>query len=82
MQCYAAPMNTALQKLLPSIATWPDEDQEALAEAAREIEALRTGVYALSPAEDAAVSEGLSQADRDRFADDAQILALWKRAGL
>jgi hypothetical protein len=34
-------MNAALQELLPAIATRPDEDQEALAEAAREIEALR-----------------------------------------
>jgi len=75
-------MNAALQKLLPMIEAWPDEDQEALAEAAREIEALRTGVYALSPAEDAAVAEGVQQADRGQFADDARIRALWKRAGL
>ena len=75
-------MNTALQRLLPSIETWPDEDQEALAEAAREIEALRTGIYALSPAEEAAVAEGLEQADRGIFADDAGIRALWGRAGL
>ena len=75
-------MNTALQKILPKIEAWPDEDQEALAEAAREIEALRTGVYALSPLEDAAVAEGLEQADRGRFAGDARIQALWKRAGL
>jgi hypothetical protein len=75
-------MNTTLQKLLPKIGTWPDEDQEALAEAAREIEAMRTGVYALSPAEDAAAVEGLQQADRGQFADDARIRALWKRAGL
>ena len=74
-------MNTALQKILPKIEAWPDEDQEALAEAAREIEALRTGVYALSPEEDAAVAEGLEQADRGQFADDARIQALWKRAG-
>ena len=33
---------------------------------------MRTGVYALSPAEDAAVVEGLQQADRGQFADDAQ----------
>ena len=75
-------MNTALQKLVPRIETWPDEDQEALAEAAREIEALRTGMYTLSPAEDAAVDEGLQQADRGQFADDARIRVLWKRAGL
>ncbi len=75
-------MNANLQKLLPAIETWPDEDQEALAEAAREIAALRTGVYALSPAEDVAVAEGLDQADEGAFADDARIQALWRRAGL
>jgi hypothetical protein len=42
-------MISTLQKLLPLIETWPEEDQEALAEAAREIEALRTGVYEMSP---------------------------------
>ena len=73
IRCYNVSMNTALQKLLPTIETWPDEDQEALAEAAREIEAMRTGVYTLSPTEDAAVVEGLQQADRGQFADDARI---------
>ena len=75
-------MNVALQKLLPAIESWPDEDQEALAEAAREIEALRTGVYTLSASEEAAVAEGLEQANRGQFADDARIQGLWKRAGL
>jgi hypothetical protein len=75
-------MNANLKKLLPTIETWPDEDQEALVEAAREIAALRSGVYQLSPAEDAAVVEGLEQADRGGFADDARIQALWRRAGL
>jgi hypothetical protein len=75
-------MNSALKKLLPAIEAWPDEDQEALAEAAREIEALRTGVYVMSPSEEAAVSEGLLQADRGDFADDQRIRDVWKRAGL
>lgn len=75
-------MNSALKKLLPLIERWPDEDQEALAEAAREIEALRTGIYAMSPDEEAAVAEGLLQADHNEFADDDRIRALWKRAGI
>ena len=44
-------MNSTLQKLLPAIERWPDEGQEALAEAAREIEALRTGVYSIDRGE-------------------------------
>jgi hypothetical protein len=75
-------MNSALMKLLPVIETRPNDDQEALAEAAREIEALRTGVYAMSADEDVAVVEGLLQAERNEFADDDRIRALWKRAGL
>jgi predicted transcriptional regulator len=74
-------MNSSLQRLLPVIEQWPDEDQEALAEAAREIEAARTGVYSLSPEEDAAVAEGLAQAERGEFASDDQMAEVWKRFG-
>lgn len=75
-------MNSTFQKLLPAIESWPDEDQEALAEAAREIEAFRAGVYRMSPAQEAAVAEGLAEAERGDFATDARIAELWKRAGL
>jgi hypothetical protein len=75
-------MNSSLKKLLPAIERWPEEDQEALAEAAREIEALRTGVYITSPVEVAAVAEGLAQAERGDFAGEASITELWKRAGI
>jgi predicted transcriptional regulator len=74
-------MNSTLQRLLPAIEQWPDEDQEALAEAAREIEAVRTGVYSMSPEEEAAVAEGLAQAGRGEFASDEQIAEVWKRFG-
>jgi predicted transcriptional regulator len=72
-------MITTLKQMLPAIENWPAEDQEALAEAAREIEAGRTGVYAMTPEEEAAVGEGLAQADRGDFATDEEISALWKR---
>ncbi len=36
----------------------------------------------MSSDEDAAVAEGLLQAERNEFADDDRIRALWKRAGL
>jgi hypothetical protein len=75
-------MNSTLQKLLPAIERWPEEDQEALAEAAREIEALRTGVYVMSPSEETAVAEGLEQAERGELASEERIRSLWKRAGL
>ena len=75
-------MISTLQRLLSVIETWPEEDQEALVEAAREIEALRTGVYEMSPSEDAAAVEGLAQAVRGDFVEDHRIIELWKRAGL
>jgi hypothetical protein len=74
-------MISTLQKLLSVIETWPEEDQEALVEAAHEIEALRTGVYEMSPSEDAAAMEGLAQAARGDFVGNDRIIELWKRAG-
>ena len=74
-------MNSTLQRLLPAIEQWPDEDQEALAEAAREIAASRTGAYSMSPEEEAAVAEGLAQAERGEFASDNEIAEVWKRFG-
>jgi hypothetical protein len=74
-------MNSTLQRMLPAIEQWPEEDQEALAEAAREIEALRTGVYSMSTEEEAAVAESLAQAERGEFVGDDRIAEVWKRFG-
>jgi hypothetical protein len=74
-------MNSTLQRLLPAIELWPEEDQEALAEAAREIEAMRTSLYSMSAEEEAAVAEGLAQAERGEFASNEQIAEVWKRFG-
>jgi predicted transcriptional regulator len=69
-------MIASLKDMLPAIETWPDQDQQALLEAAREIEAARTGVYVLTPEEERAVAEGLAQADHGEFATDEEIAAL------
>jgi predicted transcriptional regulator len=74
-------MNTALKAMLPTIEKWPAEDQEALADYAREIEALRSGFYTMTPEEDAAVLEGLAEADRGAFVSAEAIAALGKRFG-
>lgn len=78
---YNLAMISALKQMLQTIESWPPEDQQALAEAAREIEAERTGVYVMSPEEESAVEEGLAQADRGEFASDDEIAALWRRHG-
>jgi hypothetical protein len=54
-------MITALKNMLSQIDRWPSEDQEALLEAARSIEAERTGVYHASEAELAAIDRGLER---------------------
>jgi hypothetical protein len=59
--------------------TWPQEDQEELAEYAREIEARRTGVYIMSDDERAAVRRGLAQADRGEFVPDELVAEADKR---
>jgi hypothetical protein len=71
-------MNPAAKAILEKVASWPEEDQEELAELAREIEARRTGVYALSADERAAIAD----ARRGAFASEADVVAFWKRHGL
>jgi hypothetical protein len=55
--------------MLSRIDDWPDEDQAALVEAARGIEAERIGVYHASAAELASIDRGLGEARAGRFAD-------------
>ena len=71
-------MNSATKNILQKVAGWPDEDQDELAELAREIEARRTGVYELSEAERVAIAD----ARRGAFASDDEAAAFWKRHGL
>lgn len=71
----------ALTDVLERVKSWPKEDQETLAEYAREIEAQRTGVYVMTGEERAAVERGLAQADRGEFASDEEMNALRNRFG-
>jgi predicted transcriptional regulator len=71
-----------INDVLDSVRSWPQEDQEELAELAREIEARRTGVYVMSNEERAAVQEGLQQASRGEFVPDDEMDAFWKKYGV
>jgi predicted transcriptional regulator len=71
-------MNT-LKDVMEHAATWPREDQEKLAEYAREIEARRIGIYNLSDDERIAVSRGLAEADRGEFVADESVAEADKR---
>jgi hypothetical protein len=66
-------MISALKDALQAAETWPEEDQEALLAAAREIEAQRSGVYEATPEELAAVDRGLADARAGRFASDEEV---------
>ena len=71
-------MNAATKDILEKVADWPEEDQQELAELAREIEARRTGVYVLSDEERAAIAEARSGA----LVSDEDAAAFWQRRGV
>ena len=73
MVCYSMLMSPSAKKILEKVASWPVEDQEELAEVAREIEARRTGVYHLSDEERVAVRVGMDAARRGEFAPDNEM---------
>jgi hypothetical protein len=72
-------MNKILKEVIEHAETWPVEDQQELAEYAREIEARRTGVYTMSDDERAAVQRGLAEADREEFVPDEIVTEADKR---
>jgi hypothetical protein len=71
-----------LKEVIEQAETWPQQDQEELAEYAREIQARRTGVYIMSDEERAAVRSGLAQADRGEFVADEVVAEADKRHDL
>jgi hypothetical protein len=66
-------MSPGTEKLLERVKSWPEEDQEELAEVAREIESRRSGVYRLSDQERTAVRAGMDAARRDDFASEEEM---------
>jgi hypothetical protein len=66
-------MSPGTRTLLEQVQSWPIEDQEELADVAREIESRRTGVYRLSDEERTAIRAGLDDIRRGDFATDEEI---------
>jgi predicted transcriptional regulator len=66
-------MSPGTEKLLERVKSWPEEDQEELAEVAREIESRRSGVYRLSDQERTAVRAGMDAARRGDFASEEEM---------
>ena len=71
-------MNSQTKELLKQVESWPPEDQDELAEVAREIRARRTGIYVLSDEERAAIAD----ARKGAFVSDEEMVAFWKRHGV
>jgi hypothetical protein len=67
-----------INAVLESVRSWPQQDQEELAEFAREIEARRTGVYVLTDDERTAISK----ARQSSLASDDEVDAFWKARGI
>ena len=66
-------MSPGMKTLLERVESWPEEDQEELAEVAREIEARRSGLYRLSDEERAAVRAGRDAARRGDFVSEDEM---------
>lgn len=72
-------MTPTTKKWLERVESWPAQDQEELAEFAREIEARRTGVYAATPEELAAIDEALGQVARGELSSKEEIEAAFAK---
>ena len=75
-------MTKTAKQLLERVASWPEEDQEELAEVARQIEARRSGVYEPTPEEELAIREGIAELDRGEWVGEEEMRAFWKRCGV
>jgi hypothetical protein len=64
-----------IDSVLERVRSWPQEDQQELAELIREIEARRTGVYILNNEE----REAIAKARREAFVSDEDVEAFWRR---
>jgi hypothetical protein len=67
-------MAAMTKKLLQQLESWPEEDQQELAEYARDIEARRTGVYHATPEELQAIDE----AERSGMASEEEVEAAFR----
>ena len=67
-------MSPAIKQIIERRASWPEEDQEELAEVAREIEAWRSGVYVASADE----LRALDEAERSGIASEEEVEAAFR----
>jgi hypothetical protein len=75
-------MGQNAQDILGRIDTWPQEDRDELAEAARNIEARRTGVHDVTAEEEDAIRRGLAELERGEWTGEEAMRAFWVRCGV
>jgi len=71
-----------IKAVLERVRTWPQQRQADLARIALQIEAQDAEIEPENEATKAAVSEGLAQARRGKFASAKRVEATWKKFGL
>lgn len=74
MLCYNVSMSPNTKQILEHVGSWPEEDQEELAEYARGIEARRSGVYRPTAEE----LEAIDAADKSGVASHEQVEAAFR----
>ena len=74
-------MSPAAKHILEQVASWPEEDQEELAELAREIAARRSNVYTVSEDERQAIEEALDELNQGKRVSESDMAAFWSRVG-
>ena len=76
---YIQDMTQSAKEILRRVEAWPQEDQEELAEVARDIEARRRGVYSPTAQELEAIDEALGQIARGEIASKEEIEAAFAK---
>ena len=67
-------MSPKIKEILDHVASWPEEDQEELADLARDIEARRSGVYRATAEE----LKSLDIAERSGIASPEEVEAVFR----
>jgi len=67
------------KRLLERVSSWPEEDIEKLEEAARAIEAWRSGEYHATEEELQAIDEAIAELERGEVATEAQVQAAFAK---
>jgi hypothetical protein len=74
-------MSKKSKELLKRVTTWPDEDLEKLEEAARQIEAWRSGLHEASEEELRAIDGAIAERDRGQLATAEEVEIAFGRFG-